>query len=222
VRTLVVSAHPPSDAFGVELVATAVAALGQGGHDVRTIDLDGYEPRMGAEEWTDYRDLAPRPSPLVAAHIADVRWAEQLVFVYPTRWQGLPAVLKGWLERTMVPGVAFEVDASGQLHGGLEQLRRIVGMSTHPLPRWTLWLLGDPGRRTISRALRLSCAHPWRARCRWLALHRPHRDQRRARDRAGRWADAVLASGRGRPNGPVDLRTDQPAPARRRRAVVRS
>ena len=35
-----------------------------------------------------------------------VRWADALVFVYPTWWMGLPAILKGWLERVFVPGVA--------------------------------------------------------------------------------------------------------------------
>jgi putative NADPH-quinone reductase len=214
VNTLVVSAHPPADGFGADVLTAATAALTRAGHEVRTIDLDGYDARMGLEEWLAYRDLAPRPGPVVASHIADVGWAEQLVFVYPTRWQGLPAVLKGWLERTMVPGVAFDFDAAGRIHGGL-QLRRIVGISTQPLPWWTVRLLGDPGRRTLTRALRLSCRHPWRARSRWLALHRPHLDEPVARARFLQRVERLLSSGaspraRARPDR-TDLRDRSPA-----------
>jgi putative NADPH-quinone reductase len=217
---VVVSAHPPTDGPGAELVAATVGALREGGHEVRTIDLDGYEPRMTAEEWNAYRDLAPRPGPVVAAHIADVRWAEQLVFVYPTVWQGLPAVLKGWLERTMVPGVAFEVDDAGKLHGGLA-VRRIVGVTTNPLPRWVVVLLGDPGRRILCRALRLSCTHPWRARCRWYALHHPHHRRPEALDGFRlRVTGALARGGRGAWRARPHRLSTRAAVVRRRRAVA--
>ena len=43
-----------------------------------------------------------------------------LVFVYPTWWSGLPAILKGWLERVMVPGVGFVFDEqTGKVRPGL-------------------------------------------------------------------------------------------------------
>jgi NAD(P)H dehydrogenase (quinone) len=35
------------------------------------------------------------------------RWCDTLIFVYPTWWYGLPAMIKGWLDRVLVPGLAF-------------------------------------------------------------------------------------------------------------------
>ncbi len=95
--------------------------------------------------------------------------AEILAFVYPTWWSGLPAILKGWLERVMVPGVGFVFDARGRVRPGLPQVRRLIGISTYGSPRTYVRLVNDNGRRTITRALRMSCG--WRAKPMWLGLY---------------------------------------------------
>jgi hypothetical protein len=59
-----------------------------------------------------------------------------LVFVYPTWWSGLPAILKGWLERVLVPGVGFVLDErTNKVRPGLGQVRHLVGISTYGSPR---------------------------------------------------------------------------------------
>ncbi|MEO5902206.1 MAG: NAD(P)H-dependent oxidoreductase, partial [Ilumatobacteraceae bacterium] len=95
--------------------------------------------------------------------------ADTLIFVYPTWWSTMPAILKGWLERVMVPGVGFVFDASGRVRPGLTHVRRLVGISTYGSPHWYVRLVNDNGRRTISRALRMSTG--WRTRTTWLPLY---------------------------------------------------
>jgi putative NADPH-quinone reductase len=107
--------------------------------------------------------------PLVQAHVDDVQAAEALVFVYPTWWSTLPAILKGWLERVMVPGVGFRFNAAGRVTPGLTNVHRLVGISTYGSPRRYVWATNDNGRRTITRALRLSTG--LRTRSTWLALY---------------------------------------------------
>ncbi len=93
-----------------------------------------------------------------------------LVVVYPTWWSGLPAVLKGWLERVMVPGVGFVFDErTDKIKPGLTNVRRLVGISTYGSPKLYVKLINDNGRRTVNRALRMSC-HPL-TRTRWLAMY---------------------------------------------------
>ena len=46
-------------------------------------------------------------------------------------------MLRGWLERVFVPGVAFDFDDNGKLRPGLTHIRRIIGISTYGSP-WTL------------------------------------------------------------------------------------
>jgi len=106
---------------------------------------------------------------VIAEHAALVQSVDTLVFVYPTWWSSLPAILKGWLERVMVPGVAFVFDDSGKVQRNLMHIRRIVGISTYGSPRLYVRAINDNGRRTLMRVLRLSCG--WRTRGRWLGLY---------------------------------------------------
>ncbi|MFN0029114.1 MAG: NAD(P)H-dependent oxidoreductase [Acidimicrobiales bacterium] len=172
--TLVVWAHPRRGSFSEALRDTTEQALIRAGHQVQVIELyqEGFGPVMGGPEWQAYRAFRPEPDAELQRHIDALRRAEQLVFVYPTWWFGLPAMLKGWLERTMVPGVAFDFNASGQVRGALGSLQRVVGITTYGSAPWYVHLIGDAGRRTLTRALRLSTPRPWLVRSRWLALYR--------------------------------------------------
>jgi NAD(P)H dehydrogenase (quinone) len=92
------------------------------------------------------------------------------VFVYPTWWSSLPAILKGWLERVMVPGVSFRFDErTGKVRPALGNVRTIVGISTYGSRRSYVRLMNDNGRRILTRALRVSCGI--RTRTRWLGLY---------------------------------------------------
>ena len=170
-RALVVVAHPLDDSFTHAAASTATDALRRAGHHVDVIDLYaiGYRAAMSTEERNAYETDAPVLDPQVAEHVELLRRADTLVFVYPTWWSSMPAILKGWLERTMVPGVAFSFDATNRVRPGLTHVRRIVGISTYGSKRLYVRAINDNGRRTISRALRLSTGV--RARLDWLALY---------------------------------------------------
>lgn len=170
-NALLVLAHPCDDSFCHAAADAAHRGLVAAGHDVTVIDLydEGFTTAMSRAERTAYHSDDPILDDQVAAHAELVRAAEVLVFVYPTWWAGLPAVLKGWLERVMVPGVGFVFDDRGKVRPGLPQVRRIVGVSTYGSPRWYVRVVNDNGRRVLTRALRMSCG--WRARPSWLALY---------------------------------------------------
>lgn len=173
VFVVVVTAHPSTDSYCHALAARAGIGLRAAGHDVVVIDLyaEGVRPAMSAEEHHAYNHTeAPILDPLIEAHAALVQRAEALVFVYPTWWSGLPAILKGWLERVMVPGVGFTLDPrTRKVRPGLRQMRHLVGISTYGSPRGYVRLVNDNGRRIITRALRLSCGR--HVRTRWLGLY---------------------------------------------------
>lgn len=171
-RFLVVFANPDPASFGAAILQAAVTGLERGGHDVDVIDLDrsGYEPCLSAEELRGYDTLAAaHPDAEVATHIDLLRNAEGLVFVYPTFWGGMPAIMKGWVDRTLLPGVAFAFDPdSRRIRGRLTHLRHLIGITTYGSPRSYRWLVGDAGRRLVRRVIRFSCGA--RCRSRWLSL----------------------------------------------------
>lgn len=144
--------------------------LRSAGHDVTVLDLaaEGFRCVMSRAEWEAYMAGDPVVPPDVAHHVEAVRAADMLVFTYPTWWSGLPAQLKGWLDRVMLPGVAFTLD-DGRVRPALGHVRRIVVVSTYGSPWTYVKAINDNGRRTLVRALR--SATGWRARCRHLGLH---------------------------------------------------
>jgi NAD(P)H dehydrogenase (quinone) len=174
VRVLLVHANPEPESFGAALRDAVVEGCRAGGHDVDVLDLYelGFDPCLSVDEHRRYDEIGrDHPDPLVRRHIDLVRRADALVFVYPTWWSGLPAILKGWLERVLLPEVAFVLDPrTNRVKPGLRNVRRLVAVTTLGGPRWEGLVVGNAGRRTLTRSLRAITG----ARCRttWLAMHR--------------------------------------------------
>ena len=170
-NVLVVLAHPNADSFNHAIAMRALESLTEAGHDAQLLDLYalGSKAALSAEERVAYHTDRPILDPMIEAHAELVLGAEALVFIYPTWWSSLPAILKGWLELVMVPGVAFVFDESGKVQRNLTHIRRIVGISTYGSPRRYVRAINDNGRRTLTRALRMICG--MRTRCRWLGLY---------------------------------------------------
>ncbi|MEI7755005.1 MAG: NAD(P)H-dependent oxidoreductase [Actinomycetota bacterium] len=170
-RALVVLTHPREQSFTRAACDAAVSGLTRAGHEVTVLDLYamGFEPAMTNAEIVAYHSDEPILDPLVAQSAAALQAAQILVFVYPTWWSGLPAMLKGWLEKTLVPGVGFVFNNNHRVRPGLTQVRRIVGISTYGSPRTYVKAINDNGRRTLMRALRLQTG--LRLRSMWLGLY---------------------------------------------------
>ncbi len=170
-RAVVIVANPNSSSFSHAIAARLREGLEASGHDVIVHDLyaEGFRAAMSAEEREAYHGDVPVIDPLVIEHITDLRDAHTLVFVYPTWWSSLPAVLKGWLERVMVPGVGFVFDERHKVRPGLTNVKRLVGIATYGSSWRSVKLINDNGRRTILRALRLSTSV--RTRSTWLPLY---------------------------------------------------
>lgn len=165
---LVVHAYPSPHPLGDRLRGAAVSALGPR-YTTAVVDVaSGYRPAMSREEWDAYETDRPLVDPEVAAHASLVVRARVLVFVYPSVWFGLPGAVKGWLDRTLVPGVAFSLGSDGRVRPRLGELRAIGGVTTYRQTASAVRRAGDGGRRTLLRALRLNA--PGRVRTRWLGL----------------------------------------------------
>ena len=170
-KTLVVHAHPVPDSYSAALRDAVVEARRSAGHTVDLLDLyaEGFDPVLDADEWSpDTPDAEDRPE--LAPHVRRLRDADELVFVYPTWFGGPPAVLKGWLDRVWVAGVAFaKVPGSNRPRARLMHIRRLTVVTTYGSPRRVNVLEGEPGKRLVRRWLRVLC-HPL-ARSHWLALY---------------------------------------------------
>lgn len=172
-RLLVVFTHPDPQSFNAAVFATALAALREAGHELRVIDLyrEGFDPVFSAAEKASYLTDTAANVRGVQAHVDALRWAEGWVSIHPTWFYGAPAMLKGWLERVWLPGVAFTVAKAKErrIGGELSNIRLFVGITTSGAPWWWLKLIGDPGRSLFMKGLKPLYAKGCRTR--WLQLH---------------------------------------------------
>ena len=164
-RALVVFCHPRSDSYTGAVLEVVCSSLARAGAEVRVSDLyrRDFEAVLSAAEWDGYLD-APANQAGVAQDVLDLRWCDTLVFVYPTWWYGVPALLKGWLDRVLLPEVAFHMPQAegGDIRPGLRNVRRL-GVFTTCGASWLLTrFVGAPGRRTLMRGVGLLCARPLR------------------------------------------------------------
>lgn len=153
-------------------VAALVAAAATGLAERWTVEIISVGDRpaaMTAAERTAYDSDHPALDPVVADHGQRLRDAAALIVVYPTTANGLSAPVKGWLDRVLLPGVAFALDErTNRMRPALGHVRLLGGITLDdrgPLER--AWF-HDNGRRIISRAVRPVTGV--RTRVRWLRL----------------------------------------------------
>ena len=172
-RLLLVFCHPDPDSYGAAIFRTACQALREAGHELRIIDLyaEGFDPVFTLDEKRSYLTDTAQNIAGVARHVEALQWAEGWVAIYPTWFYGLPAMLKGWLDRVWLPGVTFQVASAKKrtIRGELGNIRRFVGITTSGSPWWWLRVIGDPGRSLLMKGLRPLYARG--CRMSWLQLH---------------------------------------------------
>ncbi|MRR35753.1 flavodoxin family protein, partial [bacterium] len=145
-RVLVVLAHPRSNSFNHAIGEAAVHVLEAEGHQVAFHDLyaEGFDPILVWKE-------IPKGSQIdrtIAMHCRDLVEAEGIIVVHPNWWGMPPAMLKGWVDRVIRPGVAYEFiegDSGDGVPSGLLQARiaLVFNTSNTPLQR-ELEAFGDP------------------------------------------------------------------------------
>ena len=160
-RALVIHCHPDPASFTAAVRDRVLAQLAAAGAEVRMHDLyaTGFAPVLSRAEWKGYLDSPANRVP-VAGETEDLEWCDTLIFVYPTWWYGLPALLKGWLDRVLVPDLAFLMPkAQGEtIRPGLTHISRLGVFTTCGASWWLTTLVGAPGKRTILRGVRYLCA----------------------------------------------------------------
>lgn len=172
-RTLVVHCHPDPESFNTALFRAACDALRSAGNEVESLDLyaEQFDPVLTLEERRAYVANPGLVEAKVQKHVDALRKAEHLVFVHPTWWYGPPALLKGWLERVWLPGVAFMPPAKkGHITApGLQHVQRLTVVTTGGAPWWWLKVIGDPHRKLFTRGLRVLMAK--KCKVAWLQMH---------------------------------------------------
>ena len=102
----VILGHPSRSSFNHAIAAVAVAQLRENDHQVYFHDLceEHFDPVLPPEEIPKNTTL---PS-LIKQHCDEIARADGIIIIHPNWWGQPPAVLKGWIDRVLRPGVAYE------------------------------------------------------------------------------------------------------------------
>lgn len=177
---------PHERSFSAALLAAAVRGLERAGHTVDIIDLaaDGFDPVMSRADLVAWRTGAAVDA-VVAGYQARVAAADHILFVFPTWWMSMPALTKGFLDRVLTKGFAFEEPKpGGALVRTLMRLRGVTVLTpmTTRYGLYRLWF-SRPGHRILFRG---TFGLIGIRRLRWFSFEGPAQ-------RTAEWRSAQLA-----------------------------
>jgi putative NADPH-quinone reductase len=154
-RVLYIYCHPLPESFHAAIREAALAGLEAAAHDVDLLDLyaEHFDPVLTEEGRRHYHDASRNRSGLEPL-IDRLNRAEAIVMQFPTWCFGMPAMLKGFCDRVLMPGVAFDLSDPAHVEPMLTNVRRIAGIVTYGRPwRMAKWM-GDPPKKMVTRYLR--------------------------------------------------------------------
>ncbi|MNW47669.1 hypothetical protein D3C74_250090 [compost metagenome] len=146
-KILVIQGNPIAGSYGEALAQSYVKGAKAAGAEVRLLQLSelDFNPNLLG----GYRNKLPLEPDLIQAQ-ESIKWAEHLVFVFPIWWGSLPALMKGFIDRTFMPGFAFKYQKGKPLPDKLLKGRTARLITTMDGPHWYYrFFQGQPGHRMM-------------------------------------------------------------------------
>lgn len=124
---LIVNSHPYNGSFNAGAVNAIKETANSKGHNVTVIDLlaDGFNPIMTSADLNAWAQ-GQYADPMVEKYQLEIEKADVLVFPFPIWWGSMPAVLKGFCDKVLLPGWAFKNGDQGEMIGLLTSKKAIV------------------------------------------------------------------------------------------------
>lgn len=141
--------HPNQESFNHAIAMAAMNTLESNGHRISFHDLyrERFDPVLPCEEILRGADL----DPTIEKHCQEIAAAEGIIIVHPNWWGMPPAILKGWVDRVIRPGIAYEFlegDSGEGVPRGLLKARKALVFNTfNTFPEREEKAFGDPLQR---------------------------------------------------------------------------
>ncbi|MGL5277098.1 NAD(P)H-dependent oxidoreductase [Myroides sp.] len=154
-KITIINGHPNKEAFNFGVVEAYAKGAVFSGAEIRHITLAemefdanlkyGYQKRMNLE------------SDLLRA-IDDIKWADHLVWVHPVWWGGVPALLKGFIDRIFLPGIMYRYRENSMLWDKLLKGKTAHIITTLDQPGWYYRMMyGRPSVNQLKKSTLQFC-----------------------------------------------------------------
>jgi NAD(P)H dehydrogenase (quinone) len=187
-RTAIVFNHPYEHSFCAAILQSVVRGLHNAGHETDVLHLDNeqFDPVMRTADLKAFT-LGEPVDPQVLEYRERLAAADHLIFIFPVWWELMPAMTKGFIDKVIFPGVAYDYDNTGRFPRMIKrfhQLKGITLITTMNTPSFfyrlffgnaikkalftgTFWKMGYKNRKWINLSM-VKFVSPEK-RARWLA-----------------------------------------------------
>ncbi|HCM34418.1 MULTISPECIES: NAD(P)H-dependent oxidoreductase [Chryseobacterium] len=188
-KIAIINGHPNKESFNFGVASAYKEGAVKSGAEIKEIiiaDLNfnpnlqfGYQKRMELE-----------PDLIKAWEI--IKWADHLVWVHPVWWGGLPALMKGFIDRLFLPGFAYKYRENSVWWDKLLKGKTAHIITTLDQPGWYYWLMyGKPSVNQLKKSTLEFCGvKP--VKVTYLGIIRDSKEEQRAK-----WLERVKGLGKG-------------------------
>ncbi|GLO62206.1 NAD(P)H dehydrogenase [Vibrio sp. MACH09] len=150
-RVLVVFNHPYEGSFCNALLNSVTNGLTSANHDIDLIhlDKDNFDPVMRAKDLQAFALARTEPEkahqmldPQVLQYKQRIEQADHIVFIFPIWWELMPALMKGFIDKVVFPGIAYQYKDTGLgMYSLLDNLKGVTMITTMNTPSFAYRLL---------------------------------------------------------------------------------
>ena len=137
----ILNGHPGETSLSRSFAETYAEAARAVGHDVRVTHLHEleFDPDFGSGNYSNHKPLEPQLEEV----LRNIEWSQHMVLTTPMWWGGLPAKLKGLIDRILLPGRAFDTRNTNWagMPSGMLTGRTARVFLTSDTPGWFLRLM---------------------------------------------------------------------------------
>jgi NAD(P)H dehydrogenase (quinone) len=143
---IVILAHPNKQSFNHAIAYKIVSSLKNNNHKVIFHDLydEDFNPSIPYEEIRKNGRIDSK----IINYCNELKTCNGIIFVHPNWWGQPPAILKGWIDRVIIPGVAYKFNENdkgeGIPSGLLTGIKAVVFNTTDTEYKREMEVFGDP------------------------------------------------------------------------------
>jgi putative NADPH-quinone reductase len=154
-KILVIHGHPAEQSLCEALAKEYEQGALESGNTVRTLVIRNLEFDPILHE--GYKVIQPLEADLILAQ-NEIKSADHIVIIFPTWWGGMPALLKGFIDRAFLPGFAFKYHQGSPWWDKLLKGKSAHIIATMDTPPWYFRLFyRDAGINQMKRAVLQYC-----------------------------------------------------------------
>jgi len=146
---LIINGHPDEKSFNFALSKSYKKGAGKSNAEIKIINI--RELNFNPNLQFGYRKRTELEPDLLEAQ-EKLKWADHLVWVYPVWWSSVPAIMKGFLDRVLLPGFAFNKRENSLFSDKCLKGKTARIICTLDQPSWYYkWVYGNPSHNAIKK-----------------------------------------------------------------------